>query len=225
MLLSLNLKKEQSPLVFILQCVLCNWNFAPTVYCNFSARLLDFHKGILVCGWLSKISVLWENEGGRKLLFRRFDDVTHFVDHYCQSGNKHILQQQLLLVVQSLSRVPLFVTPWTPAHQAPLSFTISLSLLRFMSIESVSNNFILFCLLSFCPQSFPMSGSFPMSWFFASGGQSIGASASASVLPMNIQSWFPLGLTGLISLQSKGLSRVFSSTTVWKHQFFSAQPA
>ena len=69
-------------------------------------------------------------------------------------------------------------------------------------------------------QSFPASGSFPMSQFFASGGQSIGASASASVLPMNIQDWFPLGLTGWISLQSKGLSRVFSNTTVKKHQFF-----
>jgi len=72
-------------------------------------------------------------------------------------------------------------------------------------------------------QSFPASGSFPMSQFFTSGGQSIGVSASASVLPMNIQDWFPLGLTGLISLQSKGLSRVFSNTTVQKHQFFSAQ--
>ena len=73
---------------------------------------------------------------------------------------------------------------------------------------------------SFCLQSFPGSGSFPMSWLFPSGGQSIGA--SASVLPVKIQGWFPLGLTGLISLQSKGLSRVFN-TTVQKHQFFSAQ--
>ena len=70
-----------------------------------------------------------------------------------------------------------------------------------------------------CLQSFPASGSFPMSRLFASGGQSIGALASASILPMNIQDWFPLGLTGLISLQSKGLSRVFSNTTVQKHQF------
>ncbi len=76
---------------------------------------------------------------------------------------------------------------------------------------------------SSCPQSFPESGSFPMSCLFASGGQSIRASASTSALPMNIQSWFPFGLTGLISLKSKGLSRVFSSTTVQKHQFFSAQ--
>ena len=76
-----------------------------------------------------------------------------------------------------------------------------------------------------CPQFFPASGSFPMSWLFASGGQSIGVSASASVLPMNIQGWFPLGLTNLISLQSKGFSRVFSNTTVQKHQFFGAQPS
>ena len=72
-------------------------------------------------------------------------------------------------------------------------------------------------------QSFPASGSFPMSQFLASGGQSIGVSASASVLPMNIQNWFPWRLTGLISLQSKEHSRVFSKTTVQKHQFFSAQ--
>ena len=74
---------------------------------------------------------------------------------------------------------------------------------------------------SFCLQSFPASGSFLMSWLFPSGGQSIGA--SASVLPLNVQGWFPLGLTGLISLQSKGLSRVFSNTTVQNHQFFVTQ--
>ena len=73
---------------------------------------------------------------------------------------------------------------------------------------------------SSCLQSFPASGSFPTIRLLASNGQSIGTSASASVLPMNIQGWFPLGLTGLISLQSKGLSRAFSSTTVWKNQFF-----
>ena len=76
---------------------------------------------------------------------------------------------------------------------------------------------------SSCPQSFPASGSFPVSQLFASGGQSIGDSASASVLPVNTQDWFPLGWTSCISLQSKGLSRVFSNTTVQKHQFFSAQ--
>ena len=72
-------------------------------------------------------------------------------------------------------------------------------------------------------QSFPASGSLPMSQFFTSGGQSIGVSASASVLPMNIQDWFPWGLTGFIALQSKGLSRVISNTTVQKYQFFGAQ--
>ena len=75
----------------------------------------------------------------------------------------------------------------------------------------------------FCLQSFPASGSFPMSQLFTSDGQNTGASASASVLPMNIQDWFPLGWTSWISLLSKGLSRVFSNTAVQKHQFFSAQ--
>ena len=76
-----------------------------------------------------------------------------------------------------------------------------------------------------CSQSFPASESVPVSWLFTSGRQSIGAATLASVLTMNNQGWFPLGLTGLISLQSKGLSRVFSSTTVRKHQFFGAQPS
>ena len=75
-----------------------------------------------------------------------------------------------------------------------------------------------------CLQSFPASGSFLVCQLFALGGQGIGASTSSSVLPMNIQGWFPLGLTGLISLQSKGLSRIFSNITVWKYQFFGAQP-
>ena len=89
---------------------------------------------------------------------------------------------------------------------------------------------ISFSVVSSCPQSFSASGSFPMSQFFALGDQSIGASASASVLPMrkdliSIQGWIFLGLTGLISLLSKRLSRVFSSITVWKHQFFAVQPS
>ena len=78
---------------------------------------------------------------------------------------------------------------------------------------------------SFCLHSFPASGSFLMSWLFTLGGQSIEASASATVLPMNIQGWFPLRSTGLISLLSKGLLRVFPSTTIQKHQFFGAQPS
>ena len=82
-----------------------------------------------------------------------------------------------------------------------------------------------FTALFFCLQTFPASGSFPVSQLLPSGSQSTGASASASVFPMNIQDWFLLGLTGLISLQSKGLSRVFSNTTVWKHQFFGVPPS
>ena len=128
-------------------------------------------------------------------------------------------------VVQPLSCVWCFVTPWTAELQASLSFTIPQSLLKFMSIESVmpSNHLILCRPFSSCLQSFPASGSFPVTQFFASGGQSIGISASTTVVPMNIQSWFPLGLIGLTSLLSKGFSRVFSSTTVWKHKFFGAQ--
>ena len=127
--------------------------------------------------------------------------------------------------LQSLSRVQLFVTPWTAAHQASQSVINSQSLLKLMSIKSVMLSTISSSVIPFSSylQSFPASGSFPISPFYASGGQSIGA--SASVLPMNIQDWFALGLTGLISLQSKGLSRVFSKTTVRKHQFFSTQPS
>ena len=106
----------------------------------------------------------------------------------------------VLLVVQWLSRVWLFATPWTAACQAPPSYPIPQSLLKLMSIELMMPSNILSSAVPFssCLQSFPESGSFPMSWLFASGGQSIGA--SSSVLPVNIQGWFPLGLTGLISL-------------------------
>ena len=128
---------------------------------------------------------------------------------------------------QSLSCVWLFVTPWTAACQVSLSITNSRSLLKLMSTESVvpSNHFILCCPLLLLPSNFPASGSFQMSQLFTSGGQNIGLSASTPVFPMNIQDWFPLGWTGWISLQSKGLSRVFSNTTVQKHQFFGAQPS
>ena len=128
--------------------------------------------------------------------------------------------------VQSLRRVWLFATPWITAHQASLSITNSLwhagvysnscPLSRWCH-PTISSSVVR---LSSRLQSFPASGSFPMSHFFASGGQSIGASALASVLPMNIQDWFPLGWTGWISLQPQGLSRAFSDTTGQKHQFF-----
>ena len=125
----------------------------------------------------------------------------------------------IVVVVWSLSHAQLFVTPWTAAHHAFLSFTISWSLLNSCPLSqwchpTISSSVSPF---SFCPQSFSASGSFPVSRLFSSGSQSTGASSSASILPMNIQGWFPLKLTGLISLQSKGLSRVFSKTTIWKH--------
>ena len=104
-------------------------------------------------------------------------------------------------------------TPGAYSNSCPLSWwchpTISSSVIPFSSRL----------------QSFPASGSFPKSQLFASGGQSTGVSASVSVPPMNLQDWFPLGLTGLISLQSKGLSRVFFNTTVQTHQFFSTKPS
>ena len=114
------------------------------------------------------------------------------------------------------------LSPWVYSNSCPLSQwchpTVSSSVTSFPPLSPP------FPLLS--PpslQSFPASRSFPISWHFASSGRSIGASASASVLPINIQGWFPLGMTGLVSLLSNRLSRVFSYTTVWKHQFFGAQ--
>ena len=114
------------------------------------------------------------------------------------------------------------VTPWTAARQTSLSITNSWSLLKLMSIRSwchitISSSAVPF---SSCLQSFPASGSFHMNQFFTSGGQNIRISASASVLPMNIQDWFPLGWTGRTFLQSKRLSKVFSKTKIQKHQFF-----
>ena len=126
--------------------------------------------------------------------------------------------------VQSLSRVPLFATPWIAARQASLSITISQSSDSCPSspwchpaISSLVGPF------SSCPQSLPASQSFPMSQLFTWGGQSTGVSALASFLPKKSHGWSPSEWTGWISLQSKGLSRVFSNTTVQKHQFFSAQ--
>ena len=117
-------------------------------------------------------------------------------------------------------------TPWTAACQAFLSLSISQSLLKLMSIELVmpSNHLIPCHPLSACLQSSSASGSSNESVLHIPW-QSIGASTLASVIPKYIQGWFPFGWTGLISLLSKGLSRIFSSTTIWKHQFFGAQPS
>ena len=223
--------------------------------------------------------------------------------YYPKNTGRQIMTCVVFSSVQSLSRVQLFATPWTAAHQASLSITNSRSPPKPMSIESVipSNHLISVVPFSSCPQSCPASGSFPtsqlftsgsvqfshsvlsdslrphesqharppcpsptprvhsnscplsrwchpaisssvvpfsscfqflpasesfpMSQLFAWGGQSTGVSASTSVLPMNTQDWSPLEWTGWISLQSKGLSRVFSNTIVQKHQFFGTQPS
>ena len=127
--------------------------------------------------------------------------------------------------VQSLSRVQLFATPWITARQASLSIINSQSLPKLTSIKSVMpSSHLIIC----CPPSPPAPSPSQhqggmMSQLFAWGGQSIGFAGSASVPPMNTQDWSPLGWTGCISLQSKGLSRVFSNTTVQKHQFFGSQ--
>ena len=141
---------------------------------------------------------------------------------YCYT----VICRVAFVVVQSLSRERLFVTTWmqqarlTCPSLSPRAYSNSCPLNQwcYHSIASFVAQFS-------CPQYFPTSKSFPVNQFFTSGGQSIGASASASVLPMNIWGWFSLGSTGLTSLQSKRLSRVFSKTTVQKHKFFSTQPS
>ena len=145
---------------------------------------------------------------------------------YSPQGHKELVTTErpndnklaTLLLFSRSSHVRLFEAPWTAACKASLSFTIFQSLLKCRSIELVMpSNHLILCCLVLLPPSFPASGALPMSWLFASGGQSI--RASALVLPMNIQDSFALVLIGLISLLTKGLSRVFSSATVLKHQF------
>ena len=137
------------------------------------------------------------------------------------------MYKTLVVVVQSLSPIWLFATPWTAACQASLTSTISRHLLKFMSIELM----ILFNHLILCHPLLLLSSIFPRIRVFSNESALCitwpkFCSFSFSITPwMNIQSWFPLELTGLISLQSKGLSRVFSNTAVQKHQFFGAQPS
>ena len=119
-----------------------------------------------------------------------------------------------------------FAIPRTAACQAPLSSTVPWSLIKFMSFELVTlSAHLILCHPLLLPSVFSNIKSFPVSPLFSSGSQSIEASNSASVLPLNIQGWFPLGFTGLISLQSKGLSKVIFSTTIQKHEFFGTQPS
>ena len=138
---------------------------------------------------------------------------------------KEIIHQKDIQFTSVAQSCLTLATPWIAAHQASLSITNSQSLPKPMSIESVmsSSHLILCRPLLLLPPIPPSIRVFPMSQIFTSGCQSIGVSASTSVLPMNTQDWSPSGWTGRISLQSKGLSRVFSNTTVQKHQFFGTQ--
>ena len=129
-----------------------------------------------------------------------------------------------VVIAQSLSCLQLFATPWTATCQASLSFTISWSLLKSLSTESVMlSNHLILChplILTLLSSIFLSIRVFSNESALLIKWPSIGTSVSASVLPMNSQDWFPLGLTGLISLLSKGLSRAFSNTTNWRHEFF-----
>ena len=133
--------------------------------------------------------------------------------------------KEFISSVQCLRHVWLLATAWTTAHQASLSITNSQSLLKLCPLSQWCHPTISSSVIPFpsCLKSHLASGYFPMSQLFISSGQNVGASASGSVLPMNIQDWFSLGRAGWISLQSKGLSRGFSNTTVQKHQFFDSQ--
>ena len=145
------------------------------------------------------------------------------VDSLSPSHPGKVSPSQTFVVVQLFSHVWLFLTPWTAACQAPCLHSL-LELAQTKAIESVMpySHLIICFLLSFLPSIFPSIRIFSNEWAFHIRWPQ---GASASVLQMNIQGWFPLGLIGLISLQSKGLSRVFSNTTVQKHQFFSDQPS
>ena len=187
--------------------------------------LLSFPDGLFPTGFMF---ILLDNNLTLCLYFS--DSVSPSVKltysvtcHFCPSET----YSTCFSSVQSLSRVQFFVTPWTAARQAtcpsstPGVYSNSCPL-SWWCHPTISSSVIPF---SSCPQSFPASGSFQMSQLFIWGCQSIGVSASTSVLPMNTQGWSPLEWTGWTSLQSKGLSRVFSNTTVQKHRFFSAQPS
>ena len=151
-----------------------------------------------------------------QIVMFHFHHFCYFLKNELDWTKKHINIDFQFSLVQLLSCFPLFVTLWTAASQASLSITNSCPLSGWC--HPTTSSFVV--PFSSHLQSFPASGSFQMSQFFASGSQSIRVFTSASVLPMNIQDLFPSEWTGWISLQSKGLSRVFSNTTVQKHQFF-----
>ena len=165
-----------------------------------------------------KYSVTWDHTGKYE---KNQDNKSEFY-----SKGKKVIGNVVFSSVQSLSLVWLFVTSAaTTALQASMYITDCQSLPKPISIESVmpSNNIILCCPLLLLPSIFPSTSVFKMSQLFALGGQSLGVSASTSVLPMNTHDWSPLGWSGWISLQSKRLSGVFSNITIKKYQFFSVQ--
>ena len=191
--------------------------------------VLTAQLGVTSRNMISKSSVLYSLRS-QCICHTRRENKIHWrvcLTISAEPFHKSVLKYHVSITVQfSCSVMSDFATSWTTAHQAspcpsptPGACSDSCPSSQWCH-PAISSSAILFS----CLQFFPASGSFQMSQFLASGGQSIGVSVSASVLPMNIQDWFPLGLTDLI-LQSKGLSRVFSNNTVQKHQFLSAQPS
>ena len=177
-------------------------------------QVIRFRSDWLVfydCGFHSVWSLMEKDK--RLMECSEWERLTEGETGSCSDGQGHA---QFSSVAQSC---PTVCNSWAAAYQASLSITNSQSLFKLMP----SNHLILCCPLLLLPSIFPSIGSFPMSQLFSSGGQSIRVSALASVLLINIEDWFPYGWTGWISLQSKGLSRVFYNTTVQKHQFFSTQ--
>ena len=168
----------------------------------------------------SSFSLIFAEETFKVFHRRNFQDNLSFFFFYKNYlGSK----KNLFIVVQSLIHVQLVVTPWTAAHQASLSFTISQSLLKLMSIELVMpSNPLIICYPLLLPLISPNKRVFSNESALRIRLPKYYSFNSASVFPKSIQDWFPLGLPGLISL-SKGLSRVFSSTTIQKHKFFSTQ--
>ena len=183
-------------------------------------------KGMATHSSILAWRISWTEESGRLQCMGSQRVKHNWATEHAHTHNVKLSNLSVQLSsVQLLNWVRLFATKWTAAHQASLSITNSQSPPKPMSIESVmpSNHLILCHPLLLLYSIFPRIRSFQMSQLFTSGGQSIGVSASTSVLPMNTQEWSPLEWTGWISLQCKGLSRDFSNTTVQKHQFFCAQ--
>ena len=173
---------------------------------------------------INKKMWIWLSEFARETFLHRLPFHNGLLKTPAPRSPRMLTYLLCCLVAKSL--VWLLESLRTPAPGSSI-LRISQSLLKLMSIELVmpSNHLTLCCPLLLLPSVLPASRFFPMSCLFVSGGQSIAASASASVLPINMEDWFSFGLTGWISLQSKGLSSVFSRTTIQKHQFFHAQPS